>query len=53
MPGQVLLQARLQPVFLLVVEADEIADPPGNDQVEVAVGQVEAAAGGEQQGTSQ
>ncbi|MNR20839.1 hypothetical protein D3C85_1377040 [compost metagenome] len=53
MPGQVLLQAGLQPVFLLLVEADEIADPPGDDQVEVAVGQVEAAAGGEQQGTSQ
>ncbi|MNP65976.1 hypothetical protein D3C76_1616190 [compost metagenome] len=48
-PGQVLIQAWLQPGLLVVVEADVGADPPGDQQIEVAVGQVEAAAGGQQQ----
>ncbi|MNL74736.1 hypothetical protein D3C87_2004160 [compost metagenome] len=44
MPAQVLSQAFVEPVFLLAVHIQVIAERPRDDHVEIAIGQVHAAA---------
>ncbi|MNT67700.1 hypothetical protein D3C72_2058650 [compost metagenome] len=44
-PLQVLLKTLFEPVLLLAIHVQVIVERPGNDRVEVAVGQVHAVAG--------
>ncbi|OEC79652.1 hypothetical protein BCV60_00010 [Bacillus halotolerans] len=49
MPGQVLLEPLVEPVLLLAVHVQVVAQRPGHQHVKVAVGQVDAAARQHQQ----
>ncbi|MNT80586.1 hypothetical protein D3C72_2200710 [compost metagenome] len=49
MPAKVFLEAFVEPVLFLAVDLQVIVEGPGDDQVEVAVGQAYTAAGGERQ----
>ncbi|MCY1413943.1 hypothetical protein D9M71_293810 [compost metagenome] len=50
MPGQVLAQPIVQQRPLLAVHVQVVAQRPRHQAVEVAIGQVDAAAGGQGQG---
>ncbi|MNZ74045.1 hypothetical protein D3C78_924790 [compost metagenome] len=54
-PLQVLLKTFFEPVLLLAIHVQVVVERPGNDRVEVAVGQVHAVAGrqGKAQGQQQ
>ncbi|MCY1437545.1 hypothetical protein D9M71_537110 [compost metagenome] len=52
-PAQVFLQALIQPDFLLAVHVQVVAERPGDDHIEIAVGQAHAAARAEGEGNGQ
>ncbi|MNP63393.1 hypothetical protein D3C76_1587800 [compost metagenome] len=50
MPGQVLFEALVEPGLLLAVHVQVVVERPRHQHVEVAISQVDAAAGQHQQG---